>query len=142
MSLREVEAVRAHLASIARNAALLAAQVEDLYVLAYDRPASSEVKVAGTGAPDPITGDLFAKKLFASLAGRSREADDILKGFTASVGNLLNVGSVDDSLWGTRISAAEFGRALKAQGRRRARGDYTPTRNVAQPRHPRKGDKR
>lgn len=140
---RDVEALVDRLRSIGRTVEALTRVAQDLHVLAYDRPASDEVAVAGGNMyPDPLTGDGEARRVFARLAARAKEADDALLGFKATVLNMLNVGVIDDGLWGSPLSPGELARAIQAQGRRGERGEYVPAKNMPQPRYPKKGDKR
>jgi hypothetical protein len=142
---RDVDILRDRLRSIARSAQTLDRLAEDLHTLAYDRAVGGDLGPR-TATPrhelNPLTGDPFARKVFGKLSARAREADDILRGFTATVGNMLGAGQRDDQLLGSLISPAELARAVKAQRRRNDRGEYVPVRTVAQPPYPKKGDKR
>lgn len=142
MTPRDVDVVVQRLASLSRTAQALALVVEDLYVVAYDRVVTDDVKVRGAEPADPITGNPVARRLFFRLAVRARQGDDILLGLAAAIGNVLNAGAANPDLFGSFVSPADFARALRAQRRRIERGEYVPHRNLPQPPYPKKGDKR
>lgn len=141
---RDVELLVQRLQSLGRTVEALARVAEDLHAVAYDRPANGEVPGRGRGGDaDPLTGDTFARVVFTKLFARARDADDVLLGFKATIGNLLNVGQVNGNLYGSDLHGpAELAQTIKAQRRREARGEYTPARNLPQPKYPSKGDKR
>lgn len=112
------------------------AELEDLYVLAYDRQvAADEAKVAG-GSRDyalDTHGDFrvreqyraFSDKVTDTCRDLAEAAHDVLR-FMAETKPAGRLGA-------RTTSALEHALLLEAQARRAQRGEYAPHRRVAQP---------
>lgn len=124
--------VRRLLTRLAAAAHLVATQVDDLEALAYDAAVNDRPKVSGGDVIDlHAVGDQRAR---TALAGIDSHAGPLVEHLDNAL-RLLHVGS-DDPAPRTRrqITKAEHVEALKAQERRRRRGEYIPERISPQPR--------
>ncbi|MGH9281641.1 MAG: hypothetical protein ACRD0S_01755 [Acidimicrobiales bacterium] len=137
MAPREVDVLRARLEAIAGAAAALAAQIEDLHVVAYERQARDEVKVAGSaGGGIDTVGDQRARSLWRRLDVELQAIEIGLVGLERAAGNLLCEGPSALQTRGSMVSPGEFARAVLKQRERRESGDYTPHRTEDQPNYP------
>lgn len=115
---------------------LLAAQLEDLHVLAYERNvARVEMERVQGGDRDyalDTHGDPRARDAFRALNTTTMSAAEWIATATHDALRLLTEGKPPTS--GTRkATAVEVGHALVAQSRRVQRGEYTPYRGFPQP---------
>lgn len=151
MTRRPAHIIRAAnaLESIQHRAEALAGQLEDLHVLAYDQPRGDN---AGRGAPrqqwylDEL-GQRRAKDALRHLERTVMRLDSDLGKLHAEVFGIVTEGEpADASLRGTLLGALdaqgalipgsakqELERAVAAQRRRAARGEYQPARVERQP---------
>lgn len=122
----------------------IAAQLEDLYSIAYDRKVGSSERVRRireTWYLDEI-GEPAARELLDELVDSVDAALIQLITALRAVDRRLTVGDdADTSMRGTLLGggadnnpAKEHGRLIKAQQRRKQRGEYTPVRTATQPR--------
>ena len=112
---------------------LVATELDTLELLAYGAASGSEQKVAGGDVVDLHgVGDQRAR---TALAVIERHVGPLLAGFDNALA-LVHTGGPDGPAPRTRqqISRSEHSDALDAQERRKARGEYTPTRIHPQPR--------
>lgn len=128
----------ASLTSIARHAEALRRVAADLEAMAFEAGVTGGEKVTATRVDYALdtVGDHFARKVYVALCHRAREADDILAGLRATTLNLMSKGGSAEHTRGSLISADEHDRLVGRQRDREERGDYTPARMQAQPRHP------
>lgn len=115
---------------------LLAEELEDLHVLAYNRPASvGEERVKG-GSRDfalDTHGDPKARDAFRDLNRVTLDLAELATIAAHDAVKVLTAGEV--STKGTRrsIKFAELADKIRAQAERVKRGEYTPIRRMAQP---------
>ena len=124
--------LRFDLTRLAAAAHLVSSQLADLEALAYDLAVNDRPKVSGGEVVDlHVVGDPRAR---TALAGIESKAAPLLEHLDNAI-RLLHAGTEDSGPRTRRqISKAEHVEALKAQERRRRRGEYVPTRTVPQPR--------
>ncbi|GAC1646401.1 MAG: hypothetical protein NVS9B11_18320 [Candidatus Dormibacteraceae bacterium] len=141
---RDIEAVRANLSAIVREAGFLAGQLEDIHALAYER-AVGEAQEGGRPAygsrPLDAVGRDDARAAWHAIIAKSASAlSDI--GFARHSVSAILGGPSPERMRGTLIPRAEFTDALKAKQRRSIRsripiiGDYEPHRDEPQPSYP------
>lgn len=135
MSINRIDTRRNQLARTRDLLTMILEEIEDLHVLAYDRPvALSEAKVSG-GSHDyalDTHGDPRARSAYHQLGHAIDEACKLLDGATANALNLLREGRTPGR--GQRhLRLTELGEAISSQARRARRGDYTPIRRGPQP---------
>jgi hypothetical protein len=139
MAPRDVVALRARLTGIVDAARSLAANAEDLHVLAYDQPAGDEVKVAG-GVPTSVyldtVGNHQARRLWRCLEDELEVVETGLVALRHAVANLLSAGASAPVTRGSSLRPGELPRLLRRKAQRRAAGEYTPERTEAQPKYP------
>lgn len=133
--------------AIIRAAQHLRAHHTDLTSIGWEpttnHPDSGQVDTDRKGKTDwtPRAGDPRARRLLAHLDNITGRARADLVGCVAMLDRILEatrpiyVETPQRSI----ISRPDLDEARKAQGRRRARGDYSPTPLVSQPDHPSKG---
>lgn len=129
-----VDTVRNQLFGARELLAMVGAEVEDLHVLAYDRPTASREKVHG-GQRDyalDTHGDPRARAALRELSLAAVHACEVVAQVAHDQLKILRSGERTN---GTRrmVSSEELLQAIEAQGRRAARGEYTPVRREAQP---------
>jgi hypothetical protein len=123
--------LRFDLTRLAAAAHMVASQLADLEALAYDAAVTDRPRVSGGEVVDlHVVGDERAR---TALAGIESKTGPLLEHLDNAIA-LLHSGT-DDPIPRTRrqISKGEHVDALRAQERRRRRGEYTPTRTQAQP---------
>ena len=123
--------LRFDLTRLAAAAHMVASQLADLEALAYDAAVSDRPRVSGGEVVDlHVVGDERAR---TALAGIESKTGPLLEHLDNAIA-LLHSGT-DDPAPRTRrqISKGEHVDALRAQERRRRRGEYTPTRTRPQP---------
>lgn len=131
-STRVADELRYELTRLAAAAHLVASQLADLETLGYDAAVTDRPKVAGGEVVDlHIVGDHRAR---TALAGIESQVGPLLEHLDNAI-RLLHAGHTDPPPRTRRhISKQEHVDALKAQERRRRRGEYVPTRISPQPR--------
>ena len=120
------------LTRLAATAHLVAAELDDLLVLAYENTAGGErVAVAGGDVIDlHSVGDQTAR---TALAGIDKHVGPLMNHLDNAIRLLHATGPQETPRTRKNISKAEHQDALDAQERRRGRGEYTPHRIVPQP---------
>lgn len=113
------------------------AQLLDLHVLAYDRPAAREARVSG-GERDwalDTHGDPVARRMWAHLTWTLDETAKDLAEVLHTVAGFLATGPTPTERRdrSADVTALELAQALDAQDRRRTAGDYTPHPTIPQP---------
>jgi hypothetical protein len=133
-----IDTVRSRLVGTQALLELVAAQLEDLHVLAYDRQtAARELAVTG-GSRDwalDTNGDPRARDAYRQLNIAAMGACTKLAEAANTAVRLLTEGDPGEPRPRTRrtIRLHELASAVDAQARRIARGDYTPVANRPQP---------
>ena len=124
--------LRRRLTRLAATAHLVAAELEDLLGLAYEKSVSDSAKVSGGDVVD-LHG-VGSQPARTALGGINRHAAPLLEHLDNAI-TLLHASGPGDRPPRTRrqITRSEFTEALAAQERRRQRGEYTPTRIHPQP---------
>jgi hypothetical protein len=135
LAINRIDTRRNQLAGTRVLLTLILEEIEDLHVLAYDRPvALSEAKVSG-GSHDyalDTHGDPRARSAYHQLGHAIESACKLLDEATTNALNLLREGNSPGR--GQRhLRLAELGEAISSQVRRSRRGDYTPVRRGPQP---------
>lgn len=139
MTARDVQDLQHRLDSIVRQAQLLRSQIPDLHSMAYEAPVGDDPKVTESkrfGYYLDDVGDAFARKVLTRLSEIVRQADDVLTGFSATVGNMMSVGQTPEHTRGSLVSSADLAKQIQRQRQREACGEYTPRRMIPQPRYP------
>lgn len=139
---RCLECTHRRLGRIAHAAGQLRSHLGDLHSIGWEPgPPPDGVIVdqgeQGTRDWTPRPGDARARRLLDQLATIAARADAELAGAENFMKTILDAHR--PILAGgnrTMVSRAEFDQAEKSQARRRAAGQYTPTRLVDQPAHP------
>lgn len=137
MTAPRIDAVRNEIRHASSLLQLLAGQLDDLHVLAYDRSASTGGDKVRGGSRDYALdnhGDRRARDLYEQIAKDLRHTINDLVGSIKSVRGYLTSGSGG----GRRDASAdattdEVLAALDAQRRRHQRGEYQPTPLTPQP---------
>lgn len=113
------------------------AQLEDLHVLAYDRPTAVGARVHGGDRDWALDthGDQVARQWYRHLAHQLTGSTEDLVEVLHSITSFLAVGPspTERRDRSADVTADELRAALDAQARRRDRGDYTPASTIAQP---------
>lgn len=131
---RDVERLRWQLTAGAEAATRLCGHLEDLHSLAWERHVGDFEHVSG-GADHPgveTTGDPRARSLWARLCASAADLDTLVP-LERAVANYFTTGPSPEPTRGAIVSRGEFDRAQRAQRRRAAAGEYTPTRIEDQP---------
>lgn len=116
---------------LAAGAHLVAAELDDLLVLAYENQTGDRVAVAGGSTPDlQSVGDQRARN---ALNGINAHIGPLLQHLDLAIRLLHATGPNEVPRTRKQISKSEHAQALDAQARRQARGEYTPKRTVPQP---------
>lgn len=139
--------VARHLDRTIRAAQHLRTHLADLHTLAWEpannRPDSGQVDTDRRGKTDwaPRAGDPRARRLLDQLATVAERAATDLVGCAALMGRIFEATRpiYIEGARGSIVSRPDLAEARRAQGRRRARGEYTPAPLVSQPDHPSKG---
>ena len=126
------DGLRQTLTRLAASAHLVASEIDDLLVLAYENTGSGEhVQVAGGNVADPhAVGDQRAR---TALSGIARHAAPLQEYLDNAIRLLHATGPNDAPRTRKQITKGEHAEALEAQQRRKNRGEYTPVRVVPQP---------
>jgi hypothetical protein len=135
MSINRIDTRRNQLVGTRDLLTMILEEIEDLHVLAYDRPvALSEAKVSG-GSHDyalDTHGDPRARSAYHQLGRTVDSVCKLLDEASTNALNLLREGRSPGR--GQRhLRLAELGEAISSQARRARRGDYTPIRRGPQP---------
>lgn len=137
-----LECTHRRLGRIARAANHLRANLEDLHSVGWEPGppgAGMAVDQGEQAARDwtPRAGDRRARRLLDFLGAAAARADAELIGAENTMKTIFDAhGPILAGGTRTLVSRAEFDRAEKQQTRRRAAGQYTPTRLTDQPQHP------
>ncbi len=113
---------------------LAEAEIEDLYVLAYDRPAAKEQRVNG-GERDyalDTHGDPRARQLLRDGASILDATMADISAWCDAVRAFMADGEIAARRKPFTVTANETADAIAAQSRRRRRGEYTPRRTYPQ----------
>lgn len=134
-----IDTLRQKIAHTHHVLSLAAAEVETLYLLAYERPVATDPSRVSGGVPDwalDWNGDTAAR---AALQTLSEHLGSACRKITTGAEDAIKAvrdrtpDGVDNSRHRARISTDEFLERLDAAERRMARGEYTPNRVVKQP---------
>jgi hypothetical protein len=132
---RDVTQVRYQLTLGAEAATRLCAHLDDLHSMAFLQAVTDHEHVSGSQYPPPgveTVGDLRARTLWNRLVASAVDLDTLAP-LERSIGNYFAVGPSPEPSRGALIRKGEFIDALRAQRRRHAAGEYTPTRIEDQP---------
>ncbi len=141
MADRELDQLRARLATIQTSANKISAHLADLHALAYERTVTDNEPVDGHPWPPPGVehhGNDQARTLWRHLDQNIAPIERSIRALDWAVGNLLSQGASPDDTrgWREQIQRREFREALRQQRLRQARGEYVPARTVDQPNYP------
>ena len=158
MSTHDLDQLSRWLRALPDTAARTERRLADLHTLAFDRHVGEafgrsdhsawrideEGERVGKWALDEV-GQRQAKDLWNRAAKATHACLVELESVANAIGDLLNRGPMaDNTLRGTMLgdedqsASEELNRLVANQTRRDARGDYTPNREMAQPRVPRR----
>jgi hypothetical protein len=130
-----IDTLRNRIAGTRQLLEMLAEELDDLHLLAYERPAAKdEAHVAG-GSRDyalDTHGDPQCRAAYRRLGDVTADACARIDASITDALQLLRQGS-PPTRTGRRLHLVELGEAIAAQTRRAARGDYTAVRRGPQP---------
>ena len=127
--MNDLHAVMNRLAALAH---VVGTELEDLYVLGYEKSTTDAVKVSGGDVVDlHSVGDPRARNV---IKGLEKYGPLILEHLDNAIG-LLHATGPKDAIPRTRkqITKAEHEQALHNQKKRKERGEYTPVKTQPQP---------
>lgn len=149
MSDTDLNQLRRWLHALPDVAARTEARLEDLHTIAHERHVGERNTGKGGTPPDelnPLVGSAHARELWRRCAKLAHRALVDLEAVANAIGHYLNDGDpADPTLRGTMLgtdtvsASEELAALVRRQDARRARGDYTPGREMAQPKVPRRG---
>lgn len=131
-----LDTMRNRVAATLRLLTMVEQELEDLHVLAYDRPSAvDEAKVAGGSAEYYLDthGNMKARDAYRALW---RSLDGICQSIDGASNNALYIlrkGDTPTNQGPRTASLTELGELIAAQERRARRGDYTAVRRGPQP---------
>lgn len=138
---RDVAVIANRLTAMRDQIKTLEAHLLDVYLLAHEKTTNDGPKVNSTSTGHTqLAANPKAHALWRTLTGRDRtglpsvrELDLYISALMGDLREVVNVGGHHGGVRpGRPIPQAELDQALVMQRKRRARGDYTPTRQVAQ----------
>jgi hypothetical protein len=135
MTAPRIDSLRSQLAATIDLLQTVGEELEDLHALAYDRPRLAQERTNG-GMRDyalDTHGDPRARDAYRALGGASTKACESLAIAAHETIRLLREGTPTGIRTRRHATAAEIATAIAAQGRRIARGEYTPIRRLPQP---------
>lgn len=136
MSTPRIDSLRNQIAGTVELLEMVHEELEDLYVLAYDRPSAvDEAKVAGGSANYYLDthGDQRARQAYQQLARTLDGVCITLDGASYNALNLLREGPTPIRQGSRTTQLVELGEAIAARARRQQRGEYVPVRRGPQP---------
>lgn len=133
-----VDTFRSQVAAAAELLRLVGEHLDDLHVLAYDRPKAAEVQRVAGGSRDyalDTHGSAAARDLWREAAAAVIDTTEDLAEVCHRVLTWLRTGDrpTERRDRSADVTLAELSAAIDAQKRRRARGDYSPVASEQQP---------
>jgi hypothetical protein len=133
---RDVLLLANRLQAISDEAKNIAAHLLDLYLLAHEKPTGDKIRSSRPEGYTQTTANPRALNLWRALNGKHLDSvkgiDDLLNGWCSDLRAVFAGDHHGGARPGRPIPQAELDDAIAMQKKRRARGDYTPTRQVAQ----------
>lgn len=136
MTAPRIDSLRNRLTATRDLLTMVEQELEDLHVLAYDRPAATEeAKVSGGTSHYYLDthGDQRARNAYKRLWDTLDGVCTTLDGAANNALNLLREGGTPTNQGPRTVRLGELGELIAAQARRARTADYTPHRRGPQP---------